>query len=94
MSNVRFSDWQAGQNQDPVFVAESRQLELGYQITRLRLLRGMTRAELADKVGTRQPTIARLENNSSLPGLSFLERIAGALDARVEIKIIPKALQP
>lgn len=53
----------------------------------------MTQAELADKVGTRQPSIARLENGGSLPSLSFLERIANALDAQIEIKIVPKVLQ-
>jgi len=94
MSNLTFRDWQALQNQDPAFVMESRRFELGYQIARLRLLRGMTQAELADKVGTRQPSIARLENGNSMPSLSFLERIAKALDAEVEIKIIPRALQP
>ncbi len=91
MPNLSFNDWQAQQNQDPAFIAESRGLELGYQIARLRLLRGMTQAELAEKVGSQQPSIARLENGSSMPSLSFLKRIAEALDAQVEIKIIPRA---
>jgi predicted transcriptional regulator len=94
VSKITFQEWQAQQSQDPEFVTESLELEAGYQIARLRLLRGMTQAELADKVGTRQPSIARLENGSSLPSLSFLERIAEALDAQVEIKITPKVLQP
>ena len=94
VSKITFQEWKAQQSQDSEFVAESLELEAGYQIARLRLLRGMTQAELADIVGTRQPSIARLENGSSMPSLSFLERIAEALDAEVEIKIIPKALQP
>ena len=94
MSSMTFSDWQAQQNQDPAFVAESRRFELGYQIARLRLLRGMTQAKLADKVGTRQPSIARLENGSSMPSLSFLGRVAEALDAQVEIKIRPRTAHP
>jgi transcriptional regulator with XRE-family HTH domain len=94
MSKISFSNWQEQQNQDPDFLEECRRLDLGYQIARLRLLRGMTQAELADKVGTRRASIARLENGSSLPSLSFLERIADGLDAQVEIKITPKVLQP
>lgn len=90
MSTIRFGDWQAQQNQDPAFVADNRRLELGYQVALPRLLRGMTQAELADKVGTRQPSIARLENGIVMPSRSFLERIAEALDARVEIKITPR----
>lgn len=93
ISKMTFREWQAQQNQDPEFVAESLELEAGYQITRLRLLRGMTQAELAKKVGTRQPSIARLENGSRLPSLSFLARIAEALDAQVEVKITPKTMQ-
>jgi transcriptional regulator with XRE-family HTH domain len=65
-------------------------LEPGYQIARLRIQRGLTQAQLAEKVGTRQPSIARLENGSSLPSLAFLRRIAEALDARIELKFIPE----
>ncbi|RPH62609.1 MAG: XRE family transcriptional regulator [Chloroflexi bacterium] len=94
VSKTTFKDWQDQQRQDAEFVAESLELEAGYQIARLRLLRGLTQAQLADMVGTRQPSIARLENGSSVPSLSFLERIAEALDATVEIKIKPKPLSP
>ena len=94
VSKTTFKDWQDQQHQDAEFVAESLELEAGYQIARLRLLRGLTQAQLADMVGTRQPSIARLENGSSVPSLSFLERIAEALDATVEIKIKPKPLSP
>jgi transcriptional regulator with XRE-family HTH domain len=94
VSKTTFKDWQDQQRQDADFVAESLELEAGYQIARLRILRGLTQAQLAEMVGTRQPSIARLENGSSVPSLSFLERIADALDATVEIKIKPKPLSP
>ena len=92
ISKTTFQDWQEKQNQDPDFVAESLELEIGYQIARLRILHGLTQEELAEKVGTRQPSIARLESGRSLPSLSFLEKIADALDAKIEIKVIPKAI--
>jgi transcriptional regulator with XRE-family HTH domain len=65
-------------------------LEPGYQIARLRIQRGLTQAQLAEMVGTRQPSIARLENGNSVPSLSFLKRIADALDARIELRFIPQ----
>ncbi len=74
LSKITFHDWQEQQKQDPDFVAESLELEMGYQIARLRILRGLTQEELAQKVGTRQPSIARLESGRSLPSLSFLEK--------------------
>jgi DNA-binding XRE family transcriptional regulator len=90
ISKTSFNDWQAEQLKDPKFVAAARELEPGYQIARLRIQRGMTQAQLADLVGTRQPSIARLENGNSVPSLSFLQRIAEALDARVEVRLIPE----
>ncbi len=92
ISKTTFQDWQEQQEQDPDFVAESLELEIGYQIARLRILQGLTQEELAEKVGTRQPSIARLESGRSLPSLSFLEKIADALDAEMEIRIVPKAV--
>lgn len=92
VSKTTFQDWQEQQEQDPDFVAESLELEIGYQIARLRILQGLTQEELAERVGTRQPSIARLESGRSLPSLSFLEKIADALDAKMEIRIVPKAV--
>jgi hypothetical protein len=48
-------DWQSIQSNDPKFVVESRRLEPGYQIARLRLLRGLTQAQLAAIVGALRP---------------------------------------
>ena len=92
VSKTTLQDWQGFQGQDPDFVAESLELEIGYQVARLRILQGLTQEELAEKVRTRQPSIARLESGRSLPSLSFLEKIAEELDAEMEIKIVPKAV--
>jgi predicted transcriptional regulator len=90
ISRKTFKDWQAEQKQDPEFAAASIELEAGYQIARLRIKRGLTQSQLAEMVGTRQPSIARLENGTSVPSLSFLDRIAKALDARIELHIVPR----
>lgn len=91
ISKKTLKDWQAEQKQDPEFVAASNNLEPGYRIARLRIQRGLTQQQLAEIVGTRQPSIARLENGTSVPSLSFLDRIAKALDARIELHIVPRA---
>jgi HTH-type transcriptional regulator/antitoxin HipB len=90
VSKKAFKDWQAEQLQDPEFVAAASELEPGYQIARLRIQRGLTQAQLAEMVGTRQPSIARLENGTSVPSLSFLNRIAKALNARIELNFVPR----
>ena len=42
-------------------------LEPAYQIARLRIEHGLTQAQLAALVGTKQPSIARLEHGQSQP---------------------------
>jgi DNA-binding XRE family transcriptional regulator len=89
ISKTTFKDWQKEQLKDTEFSAIARELEPGYQIARLRIAHGLTQAQLAEMVGTRQPSIARIESGKGLPSLLFLERVATALNARVEVRILP-----
>jgi transcriptional regulator with XRE-family HTH domain len=75
--------------QDPEFRAEYEALEPNDQVTRLRIERGLTQAELAECVGTKQPSIARLESGKRDPSLDLLRRVATALGARLEIRLVP-----
>ena len=54
--------------------------EIGQTILEARIRKGLTQEELAKKISTKQSSIARLEGGSALPSLSFLERVAKALD--------------
>ncbi len=89
LSKTTLQDWETEQLQNPDFVEVVRALEPGYQIARLRIQRGLTQAQLADLVGTRQPSIARLESGQSHPSLSFLQRVAEVLQARIEVHLVP-----
>lgn len=79
--------------EDPEFAKEYQRLELpsmlARQVIKMRVDKGITQAELAKLVGTQQSSISRLESMTSLPSLSFLQRIAEVLDARVEIRLTP-----
>jgi DNA-binding XRE family transcriptional regulator len=59
------------------------------QLIDLRQKRKLTQAQLADRVGVKQPSIARLEGRGQTRDLIFLGRVAQALDARLEIKLVP-----
>ncbi len=89
-ANIRFEDWEAEQMRDPEFRAAAEELEPAYQVARLRIMRGLTQEELAEKVGTKQPSIARLESGKSEPSLSFLRRVVEALDGDLEVHIAPR----
>lgn len=84
-----FEDWQEEQMRDSEFVEAKRDLELSYQVTRLRLLRDYTQEELAEKLDTHQSSISRLESGKSKPNLGFLERVVKALNGFVEINVYP-----
>jgi predicted transcriptional regulator len=75
--------------QDPEFRKAYADLEPAYQIARLRIMRGLTQEELAEMVGTKQPSIARLESGKDTPTLGLLRRVAAALDARLTVTIEP-----
>ena len=90
ISKTSFKNWQSELLKDPAFIEAANELEPGHQIARLRIQHGLTQAHLAEMVGTRQPSIARLENGNSIPSLSFLKRIADALDSRIELRFVPQ----
>ena len=53
--------------------------EVANLITEARYHYKLTQNQLAKKMGTQQPSIARIESGSTLPSLSFLERLADSI---------------
>ena len=66
-SFIDYEKWHEQQLQDPEFIAELEKLEPGYQVARLRMKLGLTQTQLAEMVGIKQPSIARLENGGFNP---------------------------
>ena len=50
----------------------------------------LTQAELAERMGTSQSTIARLESGTAQPSLSTLKRLAQATGMRLKISLEPR----
>jgi ribosome-binding protein aMBF1 (putative translation factor) len=63
------------------------EFELIRLIIEKRLNQGLTQAELAKKLNTKQSSISRLESGDYNPSLAFLNRLAKALDAKLYISI-------
>src|SRR5580704_10981042 len=55
---------------------------------------GLTQEELARKMGTTQPVVARLESGRSRPSLRTLERLAEATGSRLHIRFEPLDAKP
>lgn len=63
------------------------EFSLAQNIIEKRLAKGFTQAALAHKIGTKQSSIARLESGNYNPSMAFLEKIAKALDTKVNISL-------
>lgn len=63
---------------------------IGHQIRRLRQDRGWTLAELASRAQTSAPTVHRYESGWDRFELATLRKIAAALGARLEVRLVPR----
>ena len=61
-------------------------MSIAGKIRHWRKVRGLTQHQLALLIKTNQPAISRVEDDAYLPSMSFLIRIAKALNKRIEIK--------
>ncbi len=68
-------------------VVEATRLE--YEIARAlikaRIERGLSQAEVAKRMKTKQSVISRAENARTMPSLAFLKRLAQVLNASLEV---------
>ena len=57
-------------------------------IIQKRIEKDISQKELAERMGTKQSALSRLESGEYNPSLSFMQRVAEALDSKLEIKIV------
>ena len=60
------------------------------QVAERRLALGLSQQQLAERCGTTQSAIARLESGGRPPRIDTLLRIADALDSELTIKLTPR----
>jgi DNA-binding XRE family transcriptional regulator len=87
-TTIPFEEIEAGLLADSETQAAYDALEPAYQIARLRIERGLTQAQLAALVDTKQPSIARSERSDSEPTLAFPRKLAAALGVRLEVNFV------
>ncbi|MEK7219101.1 MAG: helix-turn-helix transcriptional regulator [Patescibacteria group bacterium] len=88
---TKFSDLHKKWMQNPKFRKAYDDLEPEFAIIRalikMRIEKKMSQKDLAKKLGTKQPAIARFESGAYNPTLSFLKKLSTALGGKLEIKI-------
>jgi len=73
------------------YAALEAEFALASMLIDARMKAKLSQAELAQRMGTSQSTIARLESGSAKPSLSTLERFARATGTRVRVILEPAA---
>jgi ribosome-binding protein aMBF1 (putative translation factor) len=65
--------------------------ELGRAVRELRERNGWSQTQLARAAGMTQSAVARFEAGGTVPTLAVLERLARALDVKLDVRFAPKA---
>jgi len=60
--------------------------EIARAIIRARIEKGLTQKQLAEKLNTKQSVISRVESANTTPSLSFLKRLAQALNTSLQVQ--------
>lgn len=85
----RWQDFKKELLKDPEVAGEYQKLapryELISELIKLRIKNGLTQKELAEKIGTKQSAVSRLESGNGNPSLKCLEKIFLALGAQLHI---------
>jgi len=75
---------------NPKIKAEYDRLQPEFALIRAmieaRMKKGVTQKELAEKIGTKQSVISRLESGRANPSVAFLKKLAQALNTHLEIR--------
>ena len=64
------------------------EFEISTELVKARLRAGLSQAELAQRMGTSQSTIARLESGQTLPSTKTLLRFAKATGSKFHIRLL------
>ncbi|MBI2338285.1 helix-turn-helix transcriptional regulator [Candidatus Daviesbacteria bacterium] len=95
LNYVRWEDYEKELFKQPGFKEAMEETRLEYEIARAliqaRIQKGLTQAQIAKRMKTKQSVISRVENARTIPSLSFLKRLAKVLGAtlQVQFKINP-----
>lgn len=88
---IPFTELRKKWKKDPNFRKEYEALKPEFKLARAlieaRVEAGLSQNDVAERMGTSQPTVARLESGHQ-PSLKTLERYAKAVGKKVEIRLV------
>src|SRR5436190_9787807 len=92
-THVNFDEFLTNSLKNPAIKEEHEKLQPEFALIRAvidaRVKKGFTQEKLAQKIGTKQSVISRLESGRANPSVAFLQKLAHALQSHLEIRFIP-----
>ncbi|KKP80915.1 MAG: hypothetical protein UR81_C0012G0003 [Candidatus Levybacteria bacterium GW2011_GWB1_35_5] len=89
--HLDFETWEKEALKNPEFKTEYDLLQPEFAvieaIIRARIKKGFTQKELAEKIGTKQSVISRLESGRANPSIGFLKKMAAAMNLKFTIQL-------
>ncbi|MBP6989394.1 helix-turn-helix transcriptional regulator [Candidatus Shapirobacteria bacterium] len=83
------NNWLAKSLKDPEFKKEYDKLQPEYELINklieARIKKKMTQKDIADRMGTKQSALARLESGHANPTISFIQKLATALGTDITL---------
>lgn len=90
---TKLSDLKEQLMQDPVFRTEYEKIDEQYELVEVlvcaRKSANLTQSELAERLGTTQSAIARMEGARVSPSIATLRRYAKATGNRLKVEFVP-----
>ncbi len=90
---MKLSEYREQLLHDPDYMTAEEELrpllDLADMVLAQRLARGWSQADLAERVGTKQANISRLESGLANPSVKFLQKLATALGETLTIQVRP-----
>lgn len=91
--SLSFTDFKKRALHDPKIKKEYDRLQPEFAlieaVIQARKDQSLTQSVLADKIGTKQSVVSRLETGRANPSVAFLKKLAQELHTRLEIRFIP-----
>ena len=73
------------------YEAQAPEFDMARELIAARGRAGMTQSDVAQRMGTTQSVIARLEGGKGVPSMRTVQRYAKAVGARAVVRIEPQA---
>jgi DNA-binding XRE family transcriptional regulator len=81
------SEWMTDASTHSEYLALADEFNMARELVAARTRAGLTQAEVAERMGTTQSVVARLEGGKRQPSLRTVQRYAQAIGCRATVKL-------